>query len=84
MQFEFWDLDADTRRYMVEEIEAAIHDENLYYSKRFTADGHAAWPDLLLEAARHHVSPRLEGWLAGKSPTHIGRSIPSGPRFMPA
>lgn len=60
MQFEFWDLDADTRRYMVEEIEAAIRDENLYFSKRFTVDGHAAWPDLLLEAARQHD----EHWLA--------------------
>ncbi len=30
MQFEFRDLDAETRRYMVEEIEAAIRDANLY------------------------------------------------------
>ncbi len=60
MPFEFRNLDADTRRYMVEEIERAIFEENLYFSKRFTTDGHAAWPDLLLEAARDHD----DHWLA--------------------
>lgn len=60
MGFEYRDLDAETRRYMVEEIEAAIPDGNLYSSKRFTTNGEALWPDLLLEAARKFD----EHWLA--------------------
>lgn len=60
MPFDFRNLDNDTRRYMVEEIDAAIHADNLYFSKRFTAAGEAAWPTLLLDAARGHD----EHWLA--------------------
>jgi hypothetical protein len=60
MRFEFRDLDAATRRYMVEEIEAAIRDGNLYPSRRFTPAGVSQWPDLLLDAARGHD----EHWLA--------------------
>jgi hypothetical protein len=60
MPFTFPDLDALTRRYMIEEVEAATREGNLYFSKRFTSQGAAAWPALLREAAQHHT----EHWLA--------------------
>jgi hypothetical protein len=58
--FHFLDLDTETRRFMVEEIEAAVREGNLYYSKRFGEAGAAAWPQWLLAAARQHN----EHWLA--------------------
>lgn len=45
---------------MLEEIDAAARDGNLYFSKRFTPAGTAAWADLLREAAQDHT----EHWLA--------------------
>jgi hypothetical protein len=60
MPFLYRHLDSATRRFMLEEIETARPNKNLYYSKRFTPAGDAAWPDLLLEAARDHD----EHWLA--------------------
>lgn len=59
MPFTFRDLDAATRRLMVDEVDAATPD-NLYCSKRFTPGGAAAWPALLREAAESHT----EHWLA--------------------
>jgi len=60
MAFNFRDLNDDTRRFMVDEIEAAIREGNLYPSKRFNQAGHEEWPVLLLEAAKEHN----EHWLA--------------------
>ena len=60
MSFTFRDLDAATRRFMVEEVDAATRDGGLYFSKRFTAAGTAAWPALLREAVQDHT----EHWLA--------------------
>jgi len=60
MPFTFRNLDEQTRRFMVEEIEAATRTDNLYFSKRFNSAGTASWPALLLEAARDHN----EHWLA--------------------
>jgi hypothetical protein len=60
MPFVFRNLDPATRVFMVEEIEAATRDGNLYFSKRFTPSGTDEWPALLLEAARDHN----EHWLA--------------------
>jgi len=40
MAFNFRDLNDDTRRFMVDEIEAAIREGNLYFSKRFNRAGH--------------------------------------------
>jgi hypothetical protein len=80
MPFNFRDLDAGTRRLMVEEVEGATRDGNLYFSKRFNADGVREWPALLLEAARHHD----EHWLAYQLETHgllkglEGSRTPSG------
>jgi len=60
MAFEFRNLDEDTRQFMDQEIEAAICEGNLYFSKRFNAAGRDEWPDLLLQAAKDHD----EHWLA--------------------
>jgi len=60
MPFNFRDLDASTRSFMVEEVDAATRDGNLYFSKRFTDAGKAAWPTLLREASQAHT----EHWLA--------------------
>ena len=60
MGFEFRHLDDVTRGYMLEEIQAAREEKNLYYSKRFNDSGVARWPALLQEAARRHD----ERWLA--------------------
>ena len=80
MPFAFRNLDEQTRRFMVEEIEAATSDDNLYFSKRFNSAGISAWPTLLLEAAQAHN----EHWLAYQLEAHglmvgmEGARIPSG------
>ena len=60
MPFTWRDLNPESRRFIVEEIDAAIRDGNLYFSKRFKAAGTPAWPALLREAAASHD----EHWLA--------------------
>lgn len=60
MRFEFKHLDDVTRGYMLEEIQAARQEKNLYYSRRFNDSGVARWPELLAQAARRHD----EYWLA--------------------
>lgn len=60
MPFEFPELDAAVRGLMVAEIEAAVSENTLYFSKRFTDAGRAGWPGLLREAA----AERDEHWLA--------------------
>ncbi len=60
MQFPFRNLDEKTRSFMVEEVETATREGNLYFSRRFNSAGHDAWLALLLEAARDHD----EHWLA--------------------
>lgn len=60
MRFQFRQLDGVTRGYMLEEIQAARQEKNLYYSRRFNDSGVARWPTLLHEAARRHD----ELWLA--------------------
>lgn len=60
MSFTWRDLNPESRRLIVEEIDAAIRDSTLYFSKRFNPAGTAAWPALLREAAGSHD----EHWLA--------------------
>jgi len=55
-------LDDKTRRFMVEEIEMDIASGNLYFSKRFTEGGRAAYPSLLREAAQSQT----DDWLAAQ------------------
>jgi len=60
MPFTFQDLDETTREYMAQEITLASSAGNLYFSRRFTAQGKEEWPRLLLKAALD----RDEHWLA--------------------
>jgi hypothetical protein len=60
MPFAFRDLDQTVRDLMVAEIERAVAEGTLYFSKRFTDAGRSRWTELLLEAARSHD----EHWLA--------------------
>jgi hypothetical protein len=80
MSFEFRHLDDVTRGFMLEEIQAARQEKNLYYSKRFNDDGIARWPELLQQAARRHD----DHWLAYRLETEglmkglEGARTPSG------
>lgn len=60
MALNFVNLDDKTRKYMVEELENAKKEDNIYYSKRFIIDRDERWPSLLIEAARSYT----EHWLA--------------------
>lgn len=80
MSFDFRHLDDVTRGYMLDEIQAARQEKNLYYSKRFNDDGIARWPELLQQAARRHD----DHWLAYRLETEglmkglEGARTPSG------
>lgn len=60
MSFNFEQLDADTRRLMLEEVDRAHQTGNIYSSKRFNAAGMTHWVPLQREAAGNHN----EHWLA--------------------
>jgi len=60
MPFAFRNLDQQTRSFMVEEIETARINDDIYFSRRFNSAGINLWPELLLEAARSYD----EHWLA--------------------
>jgi hypothetical protein len=79
-KFSFTKLDASTRAIMVEEIQKAKTEDQLYFSTRFNESGRAVWPDRLLEAAGGHD----EHWLAyqleadGALKDFEGRARPTG------
>jgi hypothetical protein len=50
MAFQFENLDAQTRAYMLEELERDLREGTLYLSPRLTARGRADYPDLLRAA----------------------------------
>lgn len=60
MAFRFYDLNSDTREYMVEEINADIAQRQLYISPRLNEMGVKEYPNLLLSAVKDHD----EIWLA--------------------
>ena len=70
MSFVFCDLGDTTRGLMLSEVEADIASGTLNESKRFSAEGAAAYPDLLREAVR-----------AGDEDT-LRESLASGPYFV--
>lgn len=51
--FNFENLDQKTRQYMLIEVEEAIKNSQLNYSKRFNGQGIERYPQLLLEAVRN-------------------------------
>lgn len=63
MGLRYENLDRETRRIMVEEIEADIRDGRLYVAENRLSDaGRAAYPNLLRTAAGEHN----DDWLAGE------------------
>lgn len=59
MTFNFENLE-QVRKTMIEEIDLAVKQNDLYYSTRFTEQGKLKWPELLKEAAEKYN----EHWLA--------------------
>jgi len=59
MSLNYRNLDNETRKFMVEEINHDVVQSKLYMSKRLNASGEAAWPALLKSAAEQHN----DGWL---------------------
>lgn len=53
MPFDFKNLDARTRKYMLEELESDISAGTLYSSNRFSEAGDKAYPDLMREAIQN-------------------------------
>jgi hypothetical protein len=56
-------LDANTRQFMLEEIDQDIAEGKLYYSPRLSAAGKQQYPDLLRNAARSGTDESLAGEL---------------------
>lgn len=52
MGLRYEDLDAETRRFMVEEIEMDARDDKLYLSPWLSQTGQGDWSEILIEAAR--------------------------------
>ena len=50
--FKFQNLDAKTREYMLDEIQADIKNNKLYFGKRLSKTGRIIYPSILLEAAK--------------------------------
>jgi len=51
MNFKFENLDLETRKLMIAEINSDIQGQKLYFSKRFNENGHTLYAELLLNAA---------------------------------
>jgi len=79
-KFNFNKLDSRTRELMIEEINNAISDGELYYSTRFNNVGQQGWAGWLVSAAENHD----EHWLAfqlesaGAMKEYETRTKPSG------
>jgi hypothetical protein len=80
MSFNFVNLDAETRKFMLKELEKDRSEANLYISPRLTSEGQSRYPELLKQAIESHD----EDWLAkqlrmqGKMKTEEQRKKPSG------
>jgi len=62
MGLNYESLDANVRKYMVEELDLDISTGRLYISPRLTSGGARAWPDLLREAFLKYD----DDWLASQ------------------
>lgn len=73
-------LDAETRRYMAEEVERDQADGRLYIGKTLNDHGMAVWIDLLREAVRDGTDDTLADQLSEQDclKTHTERRTPSG------
>jgi hypothetical protein len=76
MGLRYENLDDETRKFMVEEIEMDIQSDKVYRSSYLTQSGQGAFPDLVLEAAKTGNDDTLTGSLRGKFNTTTMRRKP--------
>lgn len=66
MALKYANLDPDTRRYMLEELDRDLAVRTLYISPRLTDEGAEAYPELLHQAIENHD----DAWLAEELRSH--------------
>lgn len=59
MAFQFGDLNDETRRHMLAEVNEATETNGLYFSERMTSTGKGAYPGLLRKAVQHDTEQTL-------------------------
>jgi hypothetical protein len=72
------DLDDETRKYMLEEIEMDIRADKVYRSKYLTQSGQGNFPDLMSEAAKSGNDDTLTASLRGQFNQTTERKRPNG------
>jgi hypothetical protein len=78
MGLRFENLDAETRRHMVAEIDRDAGSSDFYFSNYLTADGQNRWPGLLRQAAVDGTDDSLAASLRGLFKGQVERKKPSG------
>lgn len=71
MALQFENLDSVTRKYMLQELDMDISNENLYLSKRLTSSGQQRYPALIREAIEGHddvwFAERLQLYMSNRT-----------------
>jgi hypothetical protein len=80
----FENLDDETRRHMVAEIDADASGSGFYLSNYLAAAGQEAWPKLLRQAAERGTDDSLAGSLRGSFKQQVERKKPTGGYTMVA
>ncbi len=80
MGLHYENLDAETRRLMVDELNVDLGAEHLYISSYLNEEGALRWPELLRGALSEGTDDALADWLRqGRSfKTHVQRRKPKG------
>jgi hypothetical protein len=84
MGLRYEDLDAVTRKYMLEEIDMDIRAEKIYRSSYLTQSGQGDFPDLVRQAAESGNDDTLAGSLKGKFNRTTQRKRPKAPGYYTA
>ena len=86
MGLAYQNLDEETRRLMLDEIDSDIAELGLYRSSYLNSDGHGLWPELLREAARAGSDVTLQADLTARRCflAHTQRNKPKGGYTMVA
>ena len=85
MGLRYEDLDAVTRKYMVEEIDQDIRSDKVYRSSYLTQSGQGNWPDLMRDAASSGNDDSLAARLRGQfNRTTQGRRPKNGGYYTAA
>lgn len=78
MGLKFENLDGETRRYMLEEIDRDIAADRIYRSAYLTQSGQGVWPDLLRAAAETGNDDSLSASARGRFNATTQRRKPNG------